>query len=106
MGTNRDFCIFSRFGNFFTNFSRSMRPRRKIVRVENIPRKIFYKVGLSRVSLDLPFNLEIYKFKRVKFEIFNFFTFLATLLQISRDLWGLGEKLWWSKMFLVKFCAR
>ena len=68
-----------------------MRPRGKIAGVENVPRKILYKVGLPRVSLDLPFNLEIHSFKNVKFEIFNFLTFSATLLQISRDLWDLGE---------------
>jgi len=75
------------------NFSRSMKPRGKIVGVENVPREISYNVDHSRVSLDLPFNLEIHYFENVKFEILNFLTFLAILLQISRDLWDLGEKL-------------
>jgi len=74
--------------------------------VENVPREISYKVGHLRVSLDLLFNLEMYKFKTVKFETSNFLTFSATLLQIFRNLWGLGEKLWESKMFLVKFHTR
>jgi len=49
----------SKFSPFFT-ISRSMRPRGKIVGVENVPREISYKVGHSRVSLDLPFDLEIH----------------------------------------------
>ena len=64
-----------------------MRPEGKIVGIENVPLKISYKLGCLRVSLDLPFNLEIHQFKNMKFE------FSATLLQISRDLWDLGEKL-------------
>jgi len=63
-----------------------MRSTAKIVGVENVPREISYKVGHSRVSLDLPFNLEIHEVKYVTFEIFNFYTFFATLLRISRDL--------------------
>jgi len=94
------------FGDFFTNISRSMRPRGQIVVVENVPREISYEVGHSRVSLDLPFNLEIHEFENVRFAIFNFFTFSATLLQISRDLWSLGEKLQGSKIFLLKFHTR
>jgi len=78
---------------FFANISQSMKPTEKIVEVENVSREISYKKGHSPVSLDLPFNLEIYKFKSMKFEIFNVFTFSATLLQISPDLWGLGEEL-------------
>jgi len=70
-----------------------MRARGKIVGVENVPRKISYEVGHSRVGLDLPFNLEIHLFKNVEFVISNVLTFSATRLQISRDLWGLGEKL-------------
>jgi len=60
MGTNRDFCFFHVFDNFIVNISRSMRPRGKVVGDENASRKISYKVGHSRVSLDLPYNLEIY----------------------------------------------
>jgi len=37
-----------------------MRPRGKIVGIENVSRKISYKIGHSRVSLDQPFNLEIH----------------------------------------------
>jgi len=80
------FDFFHVLGAFFANISSSMKPRGKIVGIENISRKIFYEVGHSRVSLDSPFNLEIHKFKNVKLEIFNICTFSATLLQISRDL--------------------
>ena len=38
------------FGNTLANISRSMRPRGKIVGVENVPREILYKVGYSRVT--------------------------------------------------------
>jgi len=31
-----------------------MRPRGKIVGIENVPRKILYSVGYFKVSLDLP----------------------------------------------------
>jgi len=103
---SRDFLFFHVLGDFIANISWSMRPREKFVGVENIPQKILCKVGYSRVSLDLPFNLEIQLFKNVKFEVFNFVTFSATLLQISHDLWVLGEKLWRPKMFLVKFHRR
>ena len=71
-----------------------MRPREKIVETENVPREIWYKLGHSSVSLDLTFIVEIYKkFKNVKFEIFNFSMFSVTLLQISRNLWRIDEKL-------------
>jgi len=51
-------------GDFLENISRwSMWPSREIVGVENIPREISYEVGHSRVSLDLPFNLEILQLK-------------------------------------------
>jgi len=63
-----------------------MRPRGNIVGVENVRREISYKVGHSRVSLDLPFNLEIHYFRNVKFEILNFLTFSTTFLQIFSDL--------------------
>ena len=46
-----------------------------MVGVKNISREISYKVGHSRVSLDLHFNLEIHQFKNVKLEVFNFSTF-------------------------------
>jgi len=32
----------------------------KIVGIKNVPCKISYKVGHPRISLDLPFNLEIH----------------------------------------------
>ena len=51
--------FFHVFGDFF-GISQSMRPRGKIVGVENVSREISYKVGHSRVSLDLPFNLQIH----------------------------------------------
>jgi len=54
------FTFFHVFDNPFANTSRSMRQREKIVEVESVLRKISYKVGLSRVSLHLPFNLEIH----------------------------------------------
>ena len=54
------FAFFHVSGNLFVNISRSIRPRGKIVGVENVPREILYKVDHSRVSLDLPFNLEIH----------------------------------------------
>jgi len=63
------FNFFHVFGYTFANISRSMRPIGKIVRVENVAREISYKACHSRVSLDLPFNLEIYKFRNVKFKI-------------------------------------
>jgi len=50
MGTNRDFAFFHVFGNFFANISLPMRPREKIVGVENAPREISYKLGYMRVS--------------------------------------------------------
>jgi len=49
-----------------------MKPRGKIVGVENVPHEISYKVGYFRVSLDLPSNLEIHQLNNVKFEIFKF----------------------------------
>ena len=54
------FVFFHVFDNFFANISRYMSPRERIVGVENVPRKISYKVGHSIVSLDLPFNQEIH----------------------------------------------
>jgi len=69
-----------------------MRPREKIVEAENVPREISYKLGHSRVGLDLPFNQEIHKFKNVKFEIFNFLTFSATLFaNTSRSMGPSGK---------------
>jgi len=53
--------------------------RGKMVETENIPRKISYQVGHSRVSLDLPVNLKIHKLKNVKFEISNFSRFLPNI---------------------------
>jgi len=73
------------YGDFLTNISRCMRSRGKFVGIKNVPRKISYKIGHPRVSLDLLFKLEIHWFKNVKVEIFDFFTFRATLLRISRD---------------------
>ena len=55
-----NFACFHVFGNIFAYMSRSMRPRRKIVVIENVSGKISYKVGHSRVSLDLLFSLEIH----------------------------------------------
>jgi len=57
------FAFFHVFGNFFANISRSIRPRGKFEGVENVSRGISYKVGHSRVNLDLPFNLEIHNLK-------------------------------------------
>jgi len=54
------FAFFHVFGDFLANIRRSMRPRGKILGVENVPRKISYNVGHTRVSLHLPFNLEIH----------------------------------------------
>jgi len=76
------------------------------VGIEIVPLKISYKLGYLKVTLDLPFNLEIQQLIDVKFEFSNFSTFSTTLLQISCDLWGLGEKLLESKMFFVKFHKR
>ena len=52
--------FFTFLTTFFANISRSMRPRGKIVVVENVPREISHKVGHSKVRRDLPFNLEIH----------------------------------------------
>ena len=49
----------------------------KIVEIKNVSREISYKVGYLRVSLDLPFNLEIHRSKNVKLKIFNLSTFSA-----------------------------
>ena len=62
-------------------------PRGKIVGIANVPREISNKVGHSKVSLDLPSNLGIQKFKNVKFEIFNFFhVFGYSFANISRSI--------------------
>ena len=44
--------------NFSANISRSIKPRRNIMGIENVPREISYKVGHSRISLHLSFNLK------------------------------------------------
>jgi len=54
------FAFFQVYDNIFANISQSMRPRGKIVEVENIPREILYKFGHSKVRLDLRFNQEIH----------------------------------------------
>jgi len=43
------FAFFTFSATFFANISRSMRPRGKIVGVENVSREISYKVGHLRV---------------------------------------------------------
>ena len=55
-----------------------------MVGVENIPRRISYKLGHSRVSLDLPFNLEIHnlKIRNSRFLIFSHFDY--SFANISR----------------------
>jgi len=45
---------------FFANISQSTRPREKIVEAENVPGKISYTKGHSRVSLCVPTSLKIY----------------------------------------------
>ena len=83
----RNLDIFHVLGDFCANISRSMRPKGKIVGVEDVPLEISYKLGHSRVSLDLPSHLEIHQFKDVKFELSNFATFSATFLaNISRSM--------------------
>jgi len=42
--------FFHVFGNFFANISRSMRPRGKIVGVENVPRKISYRIVTHKLA--------------------------------------------------------
>ena len=76
---------------FFANISKSMRLREKIVGTENVRREISHKIGHSRVSLCVPISLKIYS-NGYKSRFLLFFTFLATLLRIFRDLWGLGGK--------------
>jgi len=91
-GYKSRFLPFSRFWQLFCEYlAMYMRPREKIVGVENGPREISYKVGHSRVSLDLPFNLEIHQIKKVKIEIFNFShifgNFFANISRSMRPRW-------------------
>jgi len=78
---------------FFANISRFMRPRGKIVGIENVPREISYKIGYSRVSLDVSISLKIQSSK-YKLRFLPYFTLSVTFLRISRDLWVLGS--WYS----------
>ena len=77
---------------FFANVSWSMGSRGKIVGIENVPRKISYRTGHSRVSLSLPISLES-PFKKVQRKISVFlFTFLATFFtNISQSMRPRGK---------------
>jgi len=54
---------------FFANISRSMRPRRKIVGVENVLREISHRIDFSRVSLHLPFDLKKNVFRKIRIKV-------------------------------------
>ena len=66
---------------------------------ENVPRKISYRMGHSRVSLRLPISLKIYS-NGYKSRFSLFFAFLTTFLRISMKP---GGKIVRSKMFFVKY---
>ena len=57
---------------FSANISQSMRPREKIVEAENVLRKISYRIGYSRVSLQRPISLKIHS-NRYKSRFLPFF---------------------------------
>jgi len=66
-----------------------MRPRGKIVGIENVPRKILYNVGHFKVSLDLPFNLKFQnmKYKQLEIQIFACFHVFGNIFAyISRPM--------------------
>ena len=46
--------FFHVFNDIFTNISQSRMPTGKIVGIENVSRKILYKIGYSKVSLGPP----------------------------------------------------
>jgi len=64
-----------------------MRPRGKIVGIENVPHKISYRVGHSKANLDLRFNLKIQYMKYLKISIFAFLhVFGNVFANISRSM--------------------